>query len=107
MTGPPHNFQIHESPTDDSVRLSLTGELDLSSAPKLRARLAPLRAINSPVRLDLSKLEFIDSAGMHLLIRTIGEARMKGWSFRIEPDVAPQAMRLLRLFQLDHCFIGV
>src|SRR5947207_14563269 len=105
MTGPPINFQIHESPTDDSLRLSLTGELDLSSAPELRARLAPLRAGNSPVRLDLSGLEFIDSVGVHLLIRTIGEARMKGWSFQIEPDGAPQAMRLFRLFQRNHFVI--
>src|SRR5437762_1470222 len=105
MTGPPLNFQIHESPTDNSLRLSLTGELGLASAPKLRARLAPLRAGNSPVRVDLSRLEFIDGVGIHLLIRTIGEARMKGWSFQIEPDVPPQAMRLFRLFQLDHFFI--
>ena len=106
MTGPPLNFQIHESPTDDSLRLSLTGELGLASAQKLRARLAPLRAGNSPVRVDLSRLEFIDGVGIHLLIRTIGEARMKGWSFHIEPDVAPEAMRLFRLFQLNHFFIG-
>ena len=106
MTGPPLNFQIHESPTDDSLRLSLTGELDLGSAPQLEDRLAPLRVRKSPVRLDLSKLEFIYSTGIHLLIRTIGEARMKGWSFHIEPDVAPEAMRLFRLFQLNHFFIG-
>ena len=106
MTRPPLNFQIHEGSTDDFLRLSLVGELDLSSAPTLRRRLAPLRARNFPVRLDLSKLEFIDSVGIHLLIRTVGEARMKGWPFQIEPDVAPQAMRLFRLFQLDHFVIG-
>jgi len=80
----------------------LTGELDLASAPKLADRLARLRAKKSPVRLDLSKLDFIDSTGIHLLIKTVGEARIKGWPFQIEPDVRPQVMSVFRLLQLEH-----
>lgn len=99
MTEP--GFEIHEGHSDGCLRLTLTGELDLSSAPTLEDRLAPLRARKSPVRLDLSSLEFIDSAGIHLLIRTIGEARMKRWAVEIEPDVAPRVMRLFRLVHLD------
>jgi anti-anti-sigma factor len=102
MTGPSLRFEIHDSPSADWLRLSLTGELNLASAPMLEDRLARLRATKSPVRLDLSKLEFIDSTGIHLLIRTVGEARMKGWPVQIDPDVAPQVMRLLRLAHLDH-----
>jgi anti-anti-sigma factor len=89
-----------------AFRLSLTGELDIASAPKLQGRLARLRAKKSPVRLDLSKLEYIDSTGIHLLIQTVGEARIKGWPFQIEPDVRPQVMRLFRLVHLEHLVMG-
>lgn len=101
MTGPTLHFGILEGDSGGCLRLSLTGQLDLSSAATLEHRLAPLRARKSPVRLDLSRLKFIDSTGIHLLIRTIGEARMKGWPVQIEPDVAPQVMRVFRLVHLD------
>jgi anti-anti-sigma factor len=106
MSGPPSTFEIRESPSGGSLRLSLTGELNLASAPKLEDRLARLRLRKSPVRLDLSKLEFIDSTGIHLLIQTVGEARIKGWPFQVEPDVAPEVMRLLRLVHLEHFVMG-
>jgi len=68
----------------------------------LEDRLTSLRALRSPVRLDLSKLDFIDSTGIHLLIRTFGEARLKHWELQIEPDVSPQVMRLFKLVHFDH-----
>ena len=72
----------------------------------LADRLAPLRAKKRPVRLDLSELEFIDSTGIRLLTETVGEARIKGWPFQVEPDVAPEVMRLLRLVHLEHFVMG-
>ena len=101
MTATPHPFEIRESRTDGWLRLSLTGELDRASAPMLENRLASLRVVKSPVRLDLSHLEFIDSAGIHLLFQTIGEAKLKRWSVEIEPELAPQVSRLFRLVHLD------
>jgi anti-anti-sigma factor len=101
MTAPPHSFEIHESQIDGCVRLSLTGELDLLATPVLEDRLSRLRAFKSPVRLDLSKLEFIDSTGLHLLVRTIGDARIKKWPLKIEPDVSAPVMSAFRLAQLD------
>ena len=102
MTGPPLTFEIHEGLSGGCLRLSLTGTLDLVSAPMLEDRLARPRATKSPVRLDLSRLEFIDSTGIHLLIRTFGEARMKRWPVELEPDLAPEVMRVFRLARLDH-----
>jgi anti-anti-sigma factor len=102
MSGPPPPiFRIAESREDGWVRLSLTGELDRFSTRELEARLASLRATRSPTRLDLSRLDFIDSTGIHLLIQTVGDARMKGWQVRIEPNVSRQVMRLLKLVHLD------
>lgn len=98
---PPPSFEIRESHQDGWLRLSLTGELDRFSSRRLEARLTSLRATRSPVRLDLSHLDFIDSTGIHLLIQTVGDARMKGWQIQIEPDVSRQVMRLLKLVRLD------
>jgi anti-anti-sigma factor len=94
-------FEIHETRDNGSLRLSLAGELDMGSAPMLEDRLARLRATRSPVRLNLSRLVFIDSTGIHLLVRTIGDAKIKAWDLQIERDVSPQVMRLFRLVRLD------
>ncbi len=101
MTGP-SVFEIHESKNAEWLRLTLTGELDRFSTPLLEDRLASLRGTRSPVTLDLSRLQFIDSTGIHLLVQTIGDARMKGWSFQIDPDISPPVLRLLRLVRLEH-----
>ena len=101
MTGPPQPFEIHERSGDGCTRLALTGELDLQSAPVLEARLARFRAVKSPVRLDLSRLAFIDSTGLHMLVRTVGEARIKGWELKIDPDVSRPVRSAFRLVQLD------
>lgn len=102
MTGPPPRFTISESPTDRGLRLSLTGDLDLGSAAVLEARLASLRAPGNPVWLDLSNLDFIDSTGLHLLIREFGEARVKRWELQIERDLSHQLMRLFKLVHIEH-----
>jgi anti-anti-sigma factor len=101
MRGPLPTFEMRESHTGEWLRLSLTGELDLRSAPVLEDRLDRLRALKSPVTLDLSELDFIDSTGIHLLIRTFGVARLKHWQLQIERDVSPQVMRVFKLARLE------
>jgi anti-anti-sigma factor len=99
-------FEIHESRRRDSVRLSLSGELDLASTPILKDRLTRLRAKRTAVQLDLSKLEFIDSTGLHLLIQATRDARVDSWKLQIEPDVAPEVARLFKLVHFDHASVG-
>ena len=88
------------------LRLSLTGTLDVASTPALEDRLTGLRARKSPVRLDLSNLDFIDSTGLHMLIRMVGDARIKHWQLGIEPAVAPQVMSAFRLVHLERFLEG-
>jgi anti-anti-sigma factor len=99
MTDP--YFEIAESRTADGLRLSLHGELDLVSTRALDDRLTRLRAKRRPVRLDLSQLEFIDSTGLHLLIRAVADARTDGWRFQIEPEVSHPVRRLFALIHFD------
>jgi anti-sigma B factor antagonist len=94
-------FEIHEAPDGEWLRLRLVGELDLGSAPALRQRLAQLRAAKRPARLDLSGLEFMDSTGIHLLTGAFNHARKDGWQLAIEPALAPQVDRLVKLAGLD------
>ena len=101
MTASAHPFEIHETQVDGFACLSLWGELDLLSTPVLEDRLSRFRAFKSPVRLDLSKLEFIDSTGLHMLVRTVGDARIKKWKLQIDPDISPQVKSAFRLAQLD------
>jgi anti-sigma B factor antagonist len=95
------NFGIHEMPHSDGVRLSLTGELDLVTAPILEQRVEQLRIEGHGVRLDLSRLEFIDSTGIHVLVKAISSANSNGWRFAIEPDIASHVARVFSLVKLD------
>jgi anti-sigma B factor antagonist len=99
-------FEIRESQNDGSVLLALVGELDLDSTPVLEDRLTRLRAKKARVRLNLSELEFIDSTGLHLLIRSFSDARIDGWDFQIDPDIAPQVARLFALVHFDRFIVG-
>ena len=50
------------------LRLILVGELDLSTVPKFTDALKQLKMESERVRLDLSRLEFLDSSGVNALV---------------------------------------
>ena len=100
------NFGILESQEGRCLHLRLTGELDIASVPVLEDRVSRLRASAVAVRLDLSKLDFIDSTGLHALIRAMKDASADGWQLQIDRDVAPQAMRVFELVDLDRVIPG-
>ena len=80
----PESFSISESADPDGVlRLRLHGELDLTGVEGLSQRLEQLRAERRAVLLDLSELEFIDSAGVQLLVTTTNDAREDSWRLEL------------------------
>ena len=92
---------ICESEEDGGTRLTLTDELDLATAPALRDWLNQSRADRRDVRLDLSKLEFVDCAGMIVLIHAVNDARTNGVRLDLEGDLAPQVRRVTELTHPD------
>lgn len=72
----PGELVITRSLEGDAMVLSLRGELDLASTPLLERELREAESAN-PVRLivDLEALGFIDSSGIHALIRASSRAR--------------------------------
>lgn len=100
------SLDVHVEHEDQGLRMVLAGELDLVSAPGLEARLERLRAADVAVRLDLSKLTFMDSTGLSLIVRTVKAARRDGWRLEIDPNVSPPVIGLFRLLEVDRWLWG-
>lgn len=72
-------LSITRSDDDRGVVLALAGELDVISAPDLEMHLTGLAAEKCPrVLLDLSRLTFVDSSGVSVLVKAKHEAEANG-----------------------------
>jgi anti-anti-sigma factor len=87
--------QRHDA--DGAVRMTLTGELDLSATDGLKARLDEVQCSKRRVRLDLSELEFIDCAGIRAILDAMAEARRGGCAFEVDRAVSPIVRRIVSL----------
>ena len=67
-----------------AVRVCPAGELDLSTAPELDARLAELHLAGfDNIVLDLSGVTFFDSCGVHLVMRWTRRAADERFDFAV------------------------
>jgi anti-anti-sigma factor len=73
--------------------LSLIGELDFAVADALVTRLHQLDEQGLEVRLDLTQLAFIDSAGVRALTGALDSSRRDGSRLRVGTDMT-RAVRL-------------
>ncbi|HEU5104509.1 MAG TPA: STAS domain-containing protein [Solirubrobacterales bacterium] len=81
------------------VRLSLSGELDLSNAPTVEVSLDSAIDSGKKVLVDLDGLEFIDSTGLALIVRLLGRNDAERFSF--VPSRSAAVRRVLNLTGLD------
>ncbi len=93
----PEPFQIVESTTDGRRVIALCGELDLSNAARLEARLGG----RIDTVLDLSELSFIDSSGIRVVISTAQRAQSEEWEFTVA-NPQPAVLRVIKLVGLAH-----
>ena len=72
--------------------MTICGEIDLYTAPRLHSELAGLLAEGMPTRvvIDMSGVEFCDSTGMNVLLsclrRARGTVRFGSWSLMSRVD---------------------
>lgn len=79
-------------------QLSLTGELDLATAPRLAMALARARARCTSVVLDLTGCDFLDSTGLALIVNSWREFdEAPGDIVLLVAGATGQAGRLLRI----------
>ncbi len=74
VVGPPW-FSCRRSDCASTVRLSVSGELDIGTSPQLDHASAGAQADAALVILDLRELQFMDSSGANLIAAASGRAR--------------------------------
>jgi anti-anti-sigma factor len=87
--------------SDGRVRLVLIGELDQASAVGLTRRLEDLKESGDSVRLDLSKLGFIDSGGVRAILIGARDARADGREFEVDRELSWQVKQVFDTLGLD------
>jgi stage II sporulation protein AA (anti-sigma F factor antagonist) len=67
----PAPFKVRSEQQDGVFVIAVEGELDMNTATDLEQELeGPLGAAQSPLLIDLSGCEFIDSTGIALIVRS-------------------------------------
>ena len=67
----PAPFKVRSEQHDGVFVIAVEGELDMNTATDLERELeGPLSAAKSPLLIDLSACEFIDSTGIALIVRS-------------------------------------
>jgi anti-anti-sigma factor len=90
-------FEIAVVEAADTVRLVLSGELDIATAPLLDSAIQTAEAGSAArILLDIADVPFIDSSGLRALIRAADRSASDGGRIAIT-NAGPQAMRLFML----------
>jgi anti-anti-sigma factor len=87
----------HCGAADGSVVVRVLGDLDLCSAPELRAALDRLAATTRLTILDLSATRFIDCAGLGVVLDAARSSRARHWSFTLARERSAPVIRLIDL----------
>lgn len=98
-------FSVKEKRDGETVVVSVVGELDLATAPKLEATLGPLARQGKRVLVELGRVTFIDSTGLGLLVTCAERTRSNGGSLSVRAS-APNVLRVFEITGLTQA-LGV
>jgi anti-anti-sigma factor len=93
-------LEIEAHRHDGLAHVVLTGELDLSTVEKVEKELARIEGEGpATVALDLSRLTFLDSSGLRLIVSADQRARMTNRRFAVVrgPDTVQRVFTITHL----------
>lgn len=97
-------LDIHEVSDQGVPVLAMRGEIDLSSAPRLREALLRLQTGEpSVVVLDLSEVTFLDSTGLGILIGALKRIQTAGGELRLVIN-RPNLLKVFEITGLTSLF---
>ena len=85
--------------------MTICGEIDLYTAPRLHSELGAVLADGMPTRIviDMSGVEFCDSTGMNVLLSCLRRVRERGGELEIASP-KPAVRKILQVTGLDSVF---
>jgi anti-anti-sigma factor len=86
---------------DDAVVVQVTGEIDLSNAGALTARMRDLLDTYGVMTVDLTALDYFDSAGVALVHDLAQHAKERSRELRLVAGEESNARRVLLLTRID------
>ena len=98
MTSKTLTIRVQREPAH--VIVTVAGEIDISTADRLRERLFDLAAGDRPVVADLDQVSLADATGLGVLVGAARRAAAHPTSLHVV-CAQPQTLRLLRLAGLD------
>ncbi|WP_228709174.1 STAS domain-containing protein [Amycolatopsis keratiniphila] len=99
---PPPDLEIVSRVVSGSIVVAVTGEVDTEAAPTLRAAvIAAIDGTAGTCVLDLTTVDFLDSAGLATLITTDDYAKEQGKSLRVAVDSNSPVIRPIEITGLD------
>src|SRR5208283_4733678 len=90
---------------DDHTIVTICGEIDLYTAPRLHSELGAVLVDGMPTRvvIDMSGVEFCDSTGMNVLLSYLRRVRERGGELEIASP-KPAVRKILQVTGLDSVF---
>lgn len=86
--------------------ITVTGRLDAVEAAPLRSQVSEhLLGGTYRIIIDLSTVEFVDSAGLAALVIGMKRARLNGGDLRLVRPTHPDAQRVFALTKFDDVFV--
>jgi anti-sigma B factor antagonist len=98
------DFQMSVSENGGTAVVTVTGELDLGTAPRLREELIGLVSRGTrAVTVDMSRLDFIDSTGLAVLISGLKRLRELGGDLILQ-SLHPRTVKVFEITGLTRVF---
>jgi anti-sigma B factor antagonist len=99
---PQTQFEMESASDGSTGRLSLTGELDIATVPRVQQAVdAMLAAGVAHVTIDLAGVGFVDSSGLRMFIVLAQRATPEGWTLALTRPT-PQALTVFRVSGVEH-----
>ena len=92
---------VHETDQDGWAVVRAVGDLDLTTAPRLREQVVKVVTSGNPrVVLDLQEVDFVDSTGLGVIVGLLKRTRSQGGDLRLV-STRRSLQKVLELTSLD------